>query len=175
MLPDLGLISGTSSSGTTVLTRKKLVFEIGEGDKKKVFEVIEPSAKKRDEYIDLVTSLGKQFAERQLAAFLLNKKIEDFSSVIHTDEEWINFRKEIEKETKRIEKLPTPDTRPQIEFFLGKLEDSFWEDELTPSIREKIITKCEEELCNLGEIRKNLENLLPQTTSQQNLTKRQTV
>lgn len=162
LVPDTGSMPVLGNQ-VTILVKRKLVFEVGEGETKRKFEVYEPSAKKRDEYLEMVTRISKQIADKQVGVFLLNKRIEEFSQKKHDENEWKVFNTEITKESKRVEKLPMPAGREQIEFFLGKIDDVYWDNELVPSMREQILSRCEDELCNLGEVRKNLENLLPQT------------
>ena len=165
---DLSSTKGTDKS-ITVYKKKKLVFEIGEGTSKKVFTVIEPTNKKRDEYIDLTTEMAKQETEKRSAILAVNSKIgvfsypEDGIAFAATPQEVAEFEKNMAEEMQKIEQMPTPSNRTAVEFFLGPLTDEFWETEMVPSIIEDIIAKCENELCNLVLIRKNLESLLPQT------------
>jgi len=155
----------------TILKKKKLVFEIGEGDNKKIFTVIEPTNAKRDEYIEITTEMARQDADKREAIKEINEKIAAFSypeegvaePLVRDAQEIARFKEEIEAAMEKVQAMPTPSDRTALEFFLGKIDDAWYEAEMAPSIVEKIIIDCENELCNLDTVRKNMENLLPQT------------
>jgi hypothetical protein len=168
-IPDT-LVSHVASPSATTLKKKTHTFTIGDGDSKKTFVVKEPTNKKRDEYIDLTTAMAQMEAEKRDAIRNVNEQIASFSfgedgeTTFRNEQEREEFQTKMAVEMEKIHAMPNPSDRAAVEFFLGKIDDDAWyEEEMVPSVVSDVITTCENELCHLEQVRKNLENLLPQT------------
>lgn len=124
------------------------------------FDIVEPSAKKLDEYMKMTAMIGQEIAEKHISLVEIDERINKYLEEAHTDEEIEAFKKKVEADTNKITEQGFSDNREIIEFIVGKISDVVWDDHLTTNIRRTIIEKFET-LCDMEQIQKNLQMLLP--------------
>lgn len=142
----------------------KLIRDMATGKPKQKliirFDIIEPSAKKLDEYMKMTAAIGQEIAETHMGLLDIDEKIQKYLEEPHSDEEIEAFKKKVEADTNKITEAGFSDNREIIEFIVGKISDHVWDEHLTTSIRRTIIEKFET-LCDMEQIQKNLQMLLP--------------